>query len=289
MGFWGVAGMSFVIVSPDTNTSQMPRLLLASATAALSLSALLPTASAQEADRGDIDHAILLSVSEPVTFDGSAYTVDRHGEATEARRQEQARVAAAKPAVPEFGTEGAQTPELSRAIQVATALRLRGETVAAGEAYAQVLSLSRKPIHAFFYSEVARANGDDVLADYLAASYEKARAAGGELPKTSPVGERDIRIAGLVTDARTGAKLVGVEVRVLDPLAYREYVAETDENGLFVVDGVSRRADLKIVSAKAGYELGDDALYVDPAHTAHAPMMGTRVYLAPTGGSVTVN
>ena len=92
-----------------------------------------------------------------------------------------------------------------------------------------------------------------------------------------------------MTDARTGTRLEGVEVRVLDPLAYREHAVQTDENGLFIVDGVSRRAHLRIVSAAPGYGAGDDALYVDPAHVAHAPMIGMRVYLQPDGAGARLN
>ena len=241
----------------------------------------------------DIDYAILLSISEEVEI-AERYEVDasaRMAAATAARRHEQATAASARPAVPTFGGEAPaeETPEVSRAIQTATALRLRGETVAAAEAYARVLELSRQPIHAFFYAEVARANGDDLLADYLAALYREARAAGTQLPTLSEESDRDIRIAGVVSEAGTGAMLREVTVRVLDPLSHRVYTASTDANGLFVVDGLSRDARVRIVAERAGFEVGEEELHIDPAHTQHAPMVGTRVYLRREAGMAEVN
>ena len=236
----------------------------------------------------DIDYAILLSISEEVEI-AERYEVDartRLAGATAARRREQATAASTQPAVPSFEGEAdaGETPEVSRAIQTATALRLRGETVAAAEAYARVLELSRVPVHAFFYAEVARANGNALLADHLAALYREARAGGTPLPTVSEEATRDIRIAGVVTDAGTGAVLRDVTVRVLDPLSHRVLTASTDANGLFVVDGVSREARVRIVAERAGFGVGEQELYIDPAHTRHAPMVGTRVYLQAEGG-----
>ena len=241
-------------------------------------------AMAQTAAR-DIDYAILLSISEEVTVAEryGATAAERYAGAAAARRAEQSADAADAPDVPEFSAErpGEETPELSRAVQRATAHRLRGETVAAAEAYAEVLRLSREPIHAFFYAEVARANGDDLLADHLGTIYREARAAGERLPARPAGATADVRVAGVISDAATGVMLAGVEVLVLDPISHRVTVASTDANGLFTVDGVSRGATVRIVTARAGYTPAGDELYVDPAHTRHAPIIGTRVYLQP--------
>ena len=243
---------------------------------------------AQTAAR-DIDYAILLSISEEVTV-AERYRVDagqRHAAAAAAQRERQSVLAADQPRVPEFSAE--ETPELSRAVQRATALRLRGETVAAAEAYAEVLRLSREPIHAFFYAEVARANGDELLAEHLGTLYRDARAAGTLLPARPKDTRADVRVAGVVSDAAEGGMLAGVEVRVLDPIGCRVFVASTDANGLFTVDGVTRGATVRIVTAHVGYVAAADELYVDPAHTQHALIIGTRVYLQPEGHGQTVN
>lgn len=235
----------------------------------------------------DIDYAILLSVSEPVAFDGDAYTAGPRESPMAIRRRTQAQIAAAHPAMPDFD-EAEETTELARAVQIATAYRLRGETIAAAEAYQDVLALSRKPVHAYFYAEVASANGDQLLAAHLSELYRAAQRAGSDLPTAATDVVSDVRIAGVATDASTGGTLDNAEVRVLDPVSLREFTASTDANGLFVVDGVSRGAHLQIVAVAAGYLANETALYVDPAHTQHAPMMGTRLYLQPEdlGGAV---
>ena len=69
------------------------------------------------------------------------------------RRREQAEAAEYQPALPQFTTAAVYTEPveavgvspLSRALQLATAHRLRGETVAAAEQYDTVLAFSRKP------------------------------------------------------------------------------------------------------------------------------------------------
>ena len=136
---------------------------------------------------------------------------------------------------------------------------------------------------------MARANGDDLLADHLMGLYQAAHANGELLPAASALEDRVVRVAGVVTHAATAAAMGAVEVRVLDPLAHRELRAVTDANGLFVVDGVSLGATVEIVTEHAGYVPAGELLYVDPSQTTLSPMIGTRVYLQPDDTRVGVN
>ncbi len=237
----------------------------------------------------DLDYAILLGISEAVeadlVFDAVANTHARHAES----REQQTLCAEHLPAVPTFAEANTQeTPELSRLVQLATAHRLRGETIEAAAYYAQVVQLSPKPIHLHFFAECARTNGDRMLADRLAQKYAVARVTATEAPIARP-STKPVRLAGVITHATTGTPLRGVSVRVLDPISLREHSAITDANGLFVVDGLTSGATLTLQASLTDFVVDQHELLLDAAQTSSTPIVGMRIYLQPDNPTVAIN
>ena len=238
--------------------------------------------AARTSDARDINYAILLSISEEVeTAPAYLVTVDM----IEERRLAQAVAAQDLPAVPTFDDEGAS--RLAQSVQLATAHRLRGETIAAAEHYAQVMQLSQNPIHAFFYAEAAAANGDAMLAAHLRKIYSAAKSAGDTTLNRTQVDPsvKVIRLAGVISDINMRI-IANASIRIFDPIALIEHTVTSDANGLFVVDGLSNAAELQILAQATGFDESEQTFYVNPENTKHAHMIGMRIYLQPTAAGL---
>ncbi len=260
---------------------------------ALLTSLTLTSVTAQTASPApDLDYAILLGISEAIDDEAFADAAHDPRVRQAERREMQSTCAEHLPAVPTFTDADAQeTPALARLVQLATAHRLRGESIAAAGYYAQVVQLSQNPIHLHFFAECARDNGDDMLAELLAERYTVARATGtASFHDTTPAtGTKPIRLAGIVTDASNGNRLRYVEVRVLDPLRLVELTVTTDANGLFVVDGLTRGATLTVRATLDDYEISLEELKLDARTNAQTPIVGTRIYLQPNTSTAAIN
>ena len=184
------------------------------------------------------------------------------------------------PAVPQFAAPThAAAPELNQLIQLATAHRLRGETVEAGEYYAQIIRQSDDAKHVFFFAEMARANGQSLLAEALQARYAQLRA-GEPVAQLRPL-QKPVRLAALFTHARESYGLAGVTVHVFDPAQLVEYIGSTDNNGLCVIDGLSNAAALTIRATSAGFAEAQQTLDLRAEQANEVPIIATRVYLQP--------
>lgn len=203
----------------------------------LAMSVLVPfSLKAQTASTTDYD--FLLSISEPERFDLYDRSVPKEGRNV---------VPVASPVSAEIDfshplpqlTEKAQGAKegltITEHLQLATAFRLRGDYVQAVPHYAQIVKLSKQPIHAFFYAQALRATGQDLLADLYEARYTAGE--GGSLEELpEPISAHSgvpVMIHGRVNNLYDGKPMASVEVRMVNRCTEEELVTTTDANGNF--------------------------------------------------------
>ena len=193
------------------------------------------TLGAQTASTTDYD--FLLSISEPARFDlyERGMPTEDHNVVPVASPL-QAEIDFSHP-LPKLADEVKDPSSLSvtEHLQLATAFRLRGDYVQAVPHYAQVVKLSKQPIHAFFYAQALRATGQDLLADLYDARYVDGHGGALEEQPLSIAEHSGIpaMIYGQVVNDRFGNPIPNVEVRLVNVCTEEELVTTTDKEGNF--------------------------------------------------------
>lgn len=198
---------------------------------------LVATFSVDAQTASTTDYDFLLSISEPARFDLYDRSIPKKGRnVVPVAAPVQAEIDFSHP-LPPLVEEGIETKQLSitEHLQLATAYRLRGDYVQAVPHYAQVVRLSKQPIHAYFYGQALRATGQDLLADLYDARYEDG--VGGAL-ESQPLSDAErtgipAAIHGKVTNLEYGNAVPNVEVRLVNICTEEELVTTTEGDGTY--------------------------------------------------------